>query len=111
MDSSEPASSAFAVVYDVAASWQDYHLIGQAVGGPSVPGLILHAAGPTQDGFRTIDVWASEADWLSYRPRLRTAFDDLAEPPVIREMHIGHLVSVPPVPAVSPAPSLPNLAG
>ncbi len=108
MDSREPAGSAFAVVYDVAASWQDYHLIRQAVVGPSVPGLILHAAGPTQDGFRTIDVWASEEAWHVYRPRLGSAFEGLAEPPVVRELHIGHLVSAA---SVRDSSNSPNVAG
>lgn len=93
MESSDPGETAFAVVYDIAASWQDYHLIREAGLENSVPGLILHAAGPTQDGFRTIDVWASEGAWQAYRPRLRHVFDDLAEPPVVRELHIGHLSS------------------
>lgn len=96
MDSSDPVGTAFAVVHDVAASWQDYSLIRRAVLGPTVAGLILHAAGQTQDGFRTIDVWASEDDWQSYRPRLGHAFDHLAVPPVVRELHIGHLISIPP---------------
>ncbi|MDQ4038234.1 MAG: hypothetical protein M3313_07775 [Actinomycetota bacterium] len=49
--------------------------------------------GTDPDGFRTIDVWASERAWQAYRPRLDHVFDDLAEPPVVRELHIGHLSS------------------
>ncbi|MBA3339251.1 MAG: hypothetical protein H0T54_05825 [Geodermatophilaceae bacterium] len=93
MEPSDLGETAFAVVYDIAASWQDYHLVREAGLQDSVPGLILHAAGPTQDGFRTIDVWASEGAWEAYRPRLRHVFDHLAEPPVVRELHIGHLTS------------------
>ncbi len=95
MDHTEPGGTAFAVVYDVAATWEDYQLIRQAVLGSAVPGLILHAAGPTHDGFRTIDVWSTEDDWTSYRPRLGHAFDHLAVPPVVRELRIGHLIAVP----------------
>ncbi len=105
MDFRDQGEEAFAVVYDIAASWQDYHLIREAGPEDSVPGLILHAAGPTQDGFRTIDVWASEDAWQAYRPRLRHVFDDLAEPPVVRELHIGHLT------ADLVAPVTPNVAG
>ncbi len=105
MDFRDQGEKAFAVVYDIAASWQDYHLIREAGPEDSVPGLILHAAGPTQDGFRTIDVWASEDAWQAYRPRLRHVFDDLAEPPVVRELHIGHLT------AGLVAPVTPNVAG
>jgi len=91
MEASDHGETAFAVVYDIAASWQDYHLVREAGPEVPVPGLILHAAGPTQDGFRTIDVWASEEAWQAYRPRLRHVFDYLAEPPVVREMRVGHL--------------------
>lgn len=100
MEASAHGEVAFAVVYDIAASWQDYHLVREAGLEGSVPGLILHAAGPTQDGFRTIDVWASEDAWQAYRPRLRHIFDHLAEPPVVRELRVGHL-----------APGAPTLAG
>lgn len=105
MESSESVETAFAVVYDIAASWEDYHLVREAGLEDSVPGLILHAAGPTQDGFRTIDVWASEGAWHAYRPRLGHAFDHLAEPPVVRELRIGHLI-----PAL-PRPVALNVAG
>jgi len=63
MDPLDPGATAFAIVHDVAASWHDYHRVRQAIRGTTAPGLILHAAGPTQDGFRTIDIWASEAAW------------------------------------------------
>ena len=63
-----------------------------------MPGLILQAAGPTQDGLRTIDVWACEADWHRHRPRLAHAFDDLVVPPVVRELQIGHLICTPTMP-------------
>lgn len=110
MDPPDSGASAFAVVHDVAASWQDYHLIRQhlvpqTIRGISLPGLILHAAGPTQDGFRTIDVWDCEAAWVAYRARLAHAFDDLAVPPVVRELHIGHLISAPAQPVTPSASS------
>lgn len=108
MEPRDPEETAVAVVYDIAASWQDYHLIRGAGLEDPVPGLILHAAGPTQDGFRTIDVWASEQAWQAYRPRLRNVFDHLAEPPVVREMRIGHLAHALVAPAVI-APDAPTL--
>lgn len=96
MDHSDPEGRPFAVVHDIAASWQDYHLIAEAALGTAAPGLILHAAGPTQDGLRMIDVWTSEGAWSGYRPRLAHAFADLSVPPVVRELRVGHLISAPP---------------
>ena len=98
MDTSDPESTAFAVVCDIAATWDDYRLIRRAVMNASGAGLILHAAGRTDDGFRTIDVWASENAWPRYRLRLANAFDHLPMPPVVRELHVGHLVSTPIIP-------------
>lgn len=95
MDASDPDCTAFAVVCDVAATWHDYHPIRRAVDGSAVSGLILHAAGPTDEGFRTIDVWACEDAWHRYRLRLGQAFDHLAMPPAVRELRVGHLVSSP----------------
>lgn len=96
MESSEPADEAFAVVHDVAASWEDYHLLKSATVGVAMPGLIVHAAGPTDDGFRTIEVWASRDAWHCRQPHLEHLFDGLAAPPVVRELRVDHLV-IPPV--------------
>ncbi len=85
--------SAVAIVTDIAAAWDDY-LAQHAVRG-SVPGLILHLAGPTDDGVRTIDVWASAAARHAARDRVSDAFDELAVPPVVRELSVLHLVSSP----------------
>jgi hypothetical protein len=93
MDASDLPSTRFAVVHDVPASWDHYRLVRLEVDGAEIDGLILHAAGPTDDGFRTIDVWDTEDAWLRYRVRLDDAFDDLVIPPVVREFHVGHLVS------------------
>lgn len=95
MDATDSDCTAFAVVCDVAATWHDYHLIRRAVDQTTASGLILHAAGPTDEGFRTIDVWACEDAWRRARLRLGHAFDHLAMPPVVRELRVGHLVSSP----------------
>ncbi len=85
---------AFAVVQDVAASWEHYRLVKLALQEPGVPGLILHAAGPTDEGFRTIDVWDSEGAWRRFcRERLSGAFDDLPLRPLVRELHVRDLVA------------------
>jgi hypothetical protein len=95
MDASDLPEMAFAVVHDVAATWDDYRRVRSAVDDAAGAGLIMHAAGPTDDGFRTIDVWDSEGAWLRFRDLLSRAFDDLAIPPVVRELHLGHLISAP----------------
>jgi hypothetical protein len=69
----------YACVRDVAASWERYERIAQAMTEPAPAGLIVHVAGPTDEGFRTIDVWESEQAWDSFRSsRLESAMADLA---------------------------------
>jgi hypothetical protein len=58
---------AYAVVRDVAASWEQYQPVAAAMGEPAPAGLILHVAGPTDEGFRTIDLWESEQAWETFR--------------------------------------------
>ncbi len=58
----------YAVVQDVPASWNVY-LLGAERHEQMPEGLLLHAAGPTDEGFRVIDVWESQADWEHFRDR------------------------------------------
>jgi hypothetical protein len=51
---------AYVVVEDVAASWEHYRRFAEALSGPAPAGLIVHAAGPTEEGFRIVGVWESE---------------------------------------------------
>ncbi len=95
METPERTQTPFAVVYDVAATWDDYQRVRSTVAGAPVPGLILHAAGPTDEGFRTIDMWDSETAWHEYRHRLEHAFDHLAMAPVVRSLRIDHLLTQP----------------
>jgi hypothetical protein len=67
---------AYAFVQDVAASWEQYRLYADALEGPAPAGLILHLAGPTDEGFRIIDVWESEADWEHFRTGRLVAVTD-----------------------------------
>lgn len=55
----------YALVEDVPASWEQYGAIARSVG-PVPPGLLLHVAGPTDEGFRIIEVWESEAACLRF---------------------------------------------
>ncbi len=56
----------YVVVEDVAASWEHYRRFAEALAGPIPAGLIVHAAGPTDEGFRIIGVWESEEAWRSF---------------------------------------------
>ena len=84
----------YAFVEDVPASWEHYAPFAQALGGSAPEGLILHAAGPTDEGFRIIAVWESEDAWLRFlADRLGTAVDGAAEvPPVFRALRPAHIV-------------------
>ena len=57
----------YAFVNDVAASWEHYESFAKALAGPVPEGLVLHAAGPTDEGFRIIAVWESEDAWERFR--------------------------------------------
>ena len=86
-----PASSgavAHAVVQDVSATWEQYERL---------TALILHVAGPTDDGFRVIDVWESRDAWGRFHAdRVAPALSALGGParpePTLRDLHPGHLV-------------------
>lgn len=84
----------YAFVEDVAASWEQYEQLAAALSGPAPRGLIVHAAGPTEEGFRIIGLWESEeacrrflAEWLD------AAAEAAAEvPPVFRALRPQHIV-------------------
>ncbi|HVK21836.1 MAG TPA: hypothetical protein VM677_10795 [Actinokineospora sp.] len=51
-------------ITDIAATWADYVKPG---GLTESAGLIVFAAGPTDEGIRTVEVWASPTDWAHAR--------------------------------------------
>ena len=59
-------------------------------------GLLLHVAGPTEEGFRIIEVWESEAAWRRFEPFLHeavAALDEDVHPRVtVRDLHGEHEV-------------------
>jgi hypothetical protein len=63
---SEPGAC-HAVVTDVPASWADYALVAAALGDHAPKGLIVHAAGRTDEGFRILEVWESKEAWQRFR--------------------------------------------
>ena len=85
------ASSAYVVVHDVAASWHDYERLAGVIDSTATPGLLLHAAGRTEEGFRTIDVWQDRATWRHHRDRWDAALDAIETPPVVRELDATHV--------------------
>ena len=60
---------AYVTVEDVAATWEQYERSLAALVDPVPAGLILHAAGKTDEGYRVVDVWESEAAWQQFRAR------------------------------------------
>lgn len=83
---------AYAYVQDVASSWERYESVAAALVDPLPDGLILHVAGPTDEGVRIIDVWESEEAWQRFRSeRLDPAIAALGGParpePTFRDLH------------------------
>lgn len=96
MDLTTPPGAAFAIVHDVAATWHDYACMRDIVEDVGAPGLIVHVAGPTEGGFRTIDIWTSPALWHAQQCRLDEVLASFAVAPVVRQFHVHHLVVRPP---------------
>jgi hypothetical protein len=88
---------AYAFVQDVPASWQHYQQTLACLLEPAPAGLILHAAGPTAEGVRVIDIWTTEEAWERFRAeRLAPAIAVLGGPArpesTFRNLYPGHLV-------------------
>jgi len=87
----------YAYVQDVAASWEEYRRVAASLVDPAPAGLILHVAGPTDEGVRIIDVWETEASWQRYRAeQLEPAIAALGGParpePTFRDLRPEHVV-------------------
>ncbi|TMM21218.1 MAG: hypothetical protein E6F94_13995 [Actinobacteria bacterium] len=94
---SEEGLVAYAFVQDVAASWEQYGRVAAALVEPAPVGLLLHVAGPTDEGFRTIDIWESEEAWGRFQAeRLAPAIAALGGParpePTFRDVQARHIV-------------------
>jgi hypothetical protein len=87
-------SVSYAFVEDIAASWEQYGRFAAALEGPIPDGLLFHAAGPTDEGFRIIGVWESEEAWQRFRTdRLDPAAEAVAQtPPTFRALWARHIV-------------------
>jgi hypothetical protein len=87
----------YAFVQDIAASWHDYQQVAGRLVEPAPAGLILHAAGPTDEGVRIIAIWENEPAWQRFQSaRLAPAIACLGGParpePTFRDLHTAHLV-------------------
>jgi hypothetical protein len=87
----------YAFVQDIAASWHNYGQIAAALVEPAPAGLILHAAGPTDEGVRIIAIWENEPAWQRFQTEgLAAAIACLRGParpePTFRDLHTAHLV-------------------
>lgn len=87
----------YALVQDVASSWESYERVAAGLVEPAPDGLILHLAGPTDDGVRVIGVWETEEAWERFRSeRLAPALAALGGPsrpePTVRELRPTQLV-------------------
>jgi len=83
----------YAFVEDIAASWEHYQRFAAALEGPTPEGLILHAAGPTEEGFRIIGIWESEDAWRRFREERLDPDAEVAQiPPTFRALSATHVV-------------------
>lgn len=94
----------YAVICDIAASRASYPASELALAGDAAPGLLLHAAGATDDGYRVIDVWESEAAWVRHcATSVVPTVTAYSSPPVVRGLHVRHIVlGNPPAIAIHP---------
>ena len=88
---------AYAFVQDVSSTWEQYERITASLVEPAPIGLILHVAGPTDEGFRIINVWESEEAWQRFQTeRVAPAIAALGGParpePSFRDLHPAHVV-------------------
>ncbi len=91
-------STTYAYVQDVAEEWETYERLAAALGDAVPDGLIVHVAGPTDSGFRIIEVWESQEAWERFRSeRLRPAArgvpgDAPVHEPIFSDLRGRHVV-------------------
>jgi hypothetical protein len=88
----------YAFMQDVAASWEQYERVAATLLEPAPEGLVVHVAGPTEEGFRVIDVWVSAEAWERFRAeRVAPAIAALGGPfrpePTFRDVRAVHVVA------------------
>jgi len=87
---------AYGLVRDLPLSWEQYERIERHRVDPVPPGLIVHLAGPTDEGVRVIDIWDSERSSHIAENDRTDRFAALRRPPrpepTVRDLHGLHLV-------------------
>src|SRR5262245_46516846 len=91
-DSSTVGAATYAIVQDVAASWEHYERFAVALAEAVPEGLIVHVAGRTDEGFRIIGIWETEEAWRRFADRLEPAGGSEARLDVFRPLHLAHVV-------------------
>ena len=89
--------SAYALVQEYAASWAEFESLSAALYHPLPQGLVVHLAGPTEEGVRVISVWIDEQSWRRFESeRLEPARAALSAAtrrlPTSREVRAGQIV-------------------
>lgn len=89
-----------AVVQDFPASWQAFTEALALLDSRMLGGLLLLAAGPTDEGIRAISLWKSQSDWNRFRDeRLPTLLQDVEPARAIqttsRQLVVEHLFVFP----------------
>ena len=84
----------YVLVEDVAASWESYEHFAAGLVAKTPEGLILHAAGRTDEGFRIVEVWESEDAWVRFAERVGQADGGpfASAPRYVRDLRPTHLV-------------------
>jgi hypothetical protein len=84
----------YAVVEDVAASWESYERSAADLELRRPEGLILHAAGRTDEGVRIIEVWTSEEAWQRFAEASERSAEGrfCGAPRYLRDFSPTHLV-------------------
>ena len=89
----------YALIQDLhGAGLDEYDRVLAEVGDDPSPGLILRVAGPTNGGWRTIDVWESRSDFDRFhaerlRPALeRSGIDWFGRWVTVDELAVHHLL-------------------
>jgi hypothetical protein len=98
MEGRKAAAVTYALVQDVASTWEQYERVTAPLVKPLPDGLILHIAGPTDEGFRVIDVWETKEAWERFQAeRVAPAIAALGGParpePTFRDLHAVHVVA------------------
>lgn len=87
----------YALVNDIPVSWATYHEVAASALDPRPDGLVIHVAGPTDEGVRVIDVWEDEDSFKRFsEEHLQPLLAGRAETPipgVFRDLEAKQVIS------------------